>query len=121
VELSSRARGRSDLIEYAETDQEGLYTLQTSSMSPIHYAVIAPREESELKRLDREEMAALAESLDATWLRSADEFIAYDSQRRYGREIWKPLYAVMLCLVLVEVLAQQWFSGTPLRRSGPTS
>ncbi len=119
VQLSAQTRGTRGLIEYADTDQEGLYTLQTASAPPLHYAVIAPRDESDLIRLNLEQMDALADSLDATVLRSTDEFIEQDSRRRYGREIWKPLYAIMLCLVVVEVLAQQLFSGIPFRQSGP--
>jgi hypothetical protein len=118
VELTSQTGDRSGLIEYADTDQEGLYTLQSPSTPPMHYAVIAPRDESDLTRLDQQQLDALADSLDATLLRSTDEFIEQDSQRRYGREIWKPLYAVMLCLVVAEVLLQQFFSGIPIRQPG---
>ncbi len=118
VELKEKHREDPRLVEYSGTDQEGVYTLQTASMPLMHYVVVADRVESNLKRLDQDEMTTLAESLDATVVASADEFIQQDSKRRYGREIWRPLYWAMFVLVIAELLLQQWLSGIKLRSAG---
>lgn len=115
------AGGLNGLLEYAETDQEGWYTLQASSLPPMPFAVTAPRSESELERLDDAAMDELAESFAASRVTSAEEFLQQDSVRRYGRAIWKELYAAVAVLVLLEILLQQWFSGLFSRSSAAGS
>ena len=114
AEISEQDRGGRNVIEYADTSQQGLYTVQVASLPTMHYAVVAPREESELELLDQDQINTLAESLDASVVHSASEYIEQDSKRRYGREVWRPMYWLMLCLVLGEVVLQQVFSGVPL-------
>lgn len=118
VDLRARPHHKGDVIEYVGTDLEGLYSIRAASQAAVHYAVIASRDESELALLDDEQLGSLAQRLDATIVRSTDEFIDQDSKRRYGREIWRYMYWTMLFLVLAEVVLQQVFSGVSRFRSG---
>ncbi|MCG8650891.1 MAG: BatA domain-containing protein [Pirellulales bacterium] len=111
VELTELQRDRSGLIQYSQTDHEGVYLLQSASLEPIHYAVVAPRVESNLQLLDEDQLGSLAQTLGATLVRSTQEFIDQDSQRRYGREVWRHLFWLALAFAVLEVLLQQWFSG----------
>ena len=99
------------MIEYSATAQPGLYTVRAASLPELHYSVTAPREESELQLLGEDELQSLAESLGGSVVHSADEFIQHDSDRRYGREIWRHLYWLMLACVVGEILLEQAFSG----------
>ncbi len=119
VEVHDRPDGNREIVEYSSTEQEGLYTLQAASLPAMHYAVVAPRTESELELLDQDQLGSLAQSLGATVVKSTDEFIQQDSRRRYGRVIWRYLYWAMLCLVVSEILLQQLFSGLSFRQPSP--
>ena len=52
---------------------------------------------------------ALAESLKATLLASVADYQQMDKDRRFGREVWKPLLWAVLALCFIELLLVQWF------------
>jgi hypothetical protein len=68
------------------------------------------RTESDLKLLDEKEFADLAKIMQAKAVSSAEQYLQLDKQRRFGREIWKPLLAAVLVLLFLEVLLQQRFA-----------
>lgn len=89
-EAALAARGRRWMAEFGETDRPGVYTMRPpGDGEPVHFAVRPPREESDLARLSDAELAALATEASATVARSAEEFLQNESERRYGRELWR--------------------------------
>jgi len=98
------------LVEFADTELPGLYVLETPDNETIHFVVNTSRAESDLKLLDDKEFADLAEMMQAKGVSSAEQYLQLDKQRRFGREIWKPLLAAVLVLLFLEVLLQQRFA-----------
>ena len=98
------------LVEFADTELPGLYVLETPDNETIHFVVNTSRAESDLKLLDDKEFADLAEVMQAKAVSSAEQYLQLDKQRRFGREIWKPLLAAVLVLLFLEVLLQQRFA-----------
>ncbi len=98
------------LVEFADTELPGLYALETPDNETIHFVVNTSRAESDLKLLDEKEFADLAEVMQAKAVSSAEQYLQLDKQRRFGREIWKPLLAAVLVLLFLEVLLQQRFA-----------
>jgi hypothetical protein len=98
------------LVEFADTELPGLYVLETPDNETIHFVVNTSRAESDLKLLDDKEFADLAEMMQAKAVSSAEQYLQLDKQRRFGREIWKPLLAAVLVLLFLEVLLQQRFA-----------
>jgi hypothetical protein len=99
------------VLEFGDTAQPGVYLVHTPSRETIHYAVATPYEESRLARLNDDELRALGEELNATVVDSWDAYRDQERQRRFGREIWKPLLALVLVLLFAEILLARWFRG----------
>ena len=72
------------------------------------------RQESTLTPLTAAERASLAQRLGGTLHTSVDDFLAYDSNRQGGREIWRWLLAVVVLLLFAEMLV----AGRLTRRGG---
>jgi hypothetical protein len=113
-ELPLLAQGQRSIAEFRHTDRPGLYLLNGPDGSLAHFVVRASREESDLTPLSEGELADAANELGATLVRSWSEYRALDRQRRFGRELWKPLLWGVLALVAAELILQQWFA----RRTG---
>lgn len=109
-QLKAVASGYHSLVEYADTYRPGLYVLQTPDDHKVHFVVNASRRESQLEVLDDEEFQALAAEMGGQAVSSSADYLKLDRQRRFGREIWKPLLAAVLLLILAELLLQQRFS-----------
>ncbi len=110
-QLQAVATGHHSLAEYADTHRPGLYVLQTPDGRMTHFVVNASRRESDLKVLDDEQFKALAAEMNCRAVSSAAEYLQLDKQRRFGREVWKPLLTAVLVLLLAELLLQQRFAG----------
>ncbi len=108
--LEAVAAGYHSLVEYTDTYRPGLYVLQTPDEKTVHFVVNASRQESQIKVLEDEKFEALAEEMGARAVSSSADYLKLDRQRRFGREIWKPLLAAILFLILAELLLQQRFS-----------
>ena len=115
--------GPRGLAEFDGTARPGLYLLRLPGGETIHYVVRTPPEESQLERLSEAELAALAREMNATVVRSAAEYRALEQQRRWGREIWTWLLAVVLALLFGELLLVPWFlrlnAGSVARAAAP--
>jgi len=103
-------RGRRGVAEFAETDRPGLYTLRGPKDEPVHFVVRTPREESDLARVTEEEMKALATEAGAKVVRSGDEYRELERERRFGRELWRSAWWLLLALLLGELVLQRWFA-----------
>ena len=110
VEVPVVNKGGRGVVEYAQTQRPGLYTLLPAGGTPIHYVVNAERGESDLSKLPAAELTALARTHGLQVVHSADQFKALDKARRYGREVWKAALFVLLVLLFAELILQQQFA-----------
>jgi hypothetical protein len=102
------------LVEFEDTGRPGLYLLTLPDASLIHFVVNTSREESNTALLDVEGIRAQAAELGATLVRSWDEYREMNRNRRFGREIWKPLLTAVLVLLFGELLLVQFFTRRTL-------
>ncbi|WP_417734358.1 BatA domain-containing protein [Rosistilla oblonga] len=98
------------VIRFAGTNQPGLYTLTQPDAPPRHFAVEIDRGESKLETIDAEQLQTLADALGADVVTDGAAFLALDSSRRHGREIWRLVLFALLGLLFVELFFQQRFS-----------
>jgi hypothetical protein len=110
AELTAVKRGVRAVVEHADTRRPGLYLMTLPDGSTVHYVVNTSRTESELAVLNPEERAKAAESLGASLVDSPEAYRRIDRERRFGREIWQPLLAVVLLALFAELWLQQRFS-----------
>jgi len=110
VNVKAHEAGQRSLVEYALTQQPGVYTLKVEPAPDIHFVVQPSFDESNLERLTENELEAVAENLGARIVRSAQEFQSLDRDQRFGREIWQPLLWTVLALLFLEQLLQMWIS-----------
>lgn len=104
------AREAGCMVEFHETRQPGVYTLSGPTVSALRIVARTGRTDSRPELLDAEKVDAIGAQLGATVVRSADEYLQRDKDRRYGREIWKPLLASVLGLMFLELFLQQRFA-----------
>ncbi|WP_417729729.1 BatA domain-containing protein [Rosistilla oblonga] len=98
------------VIRFAGTNQPGLYTLTQPDAPPRHFAVEIDRGESKLETIDADQLQTLADALGADVVTDGAAFLALDSSRRHGREIWRLVLFALLGLLFVELFFQQRFS-----------
>jgi hypothetical protein len=65
------------------------------------------RVESDLQQLDPKEREQVAQELKADLVGSVEDYRALDHTRRFGQEIWKPLFILVLILLFGELLLQR--------------
>jgi hypothetical protein len=107
-------RGALGYVEFAKTSRPGTYTLAAPDGGATPFVVSTARAESDLRQLTEPERKTLAQSLHATLLTSVADYQQMDKDRRFGREVWKPLLWAVLALCFCELLLVQWFG----RRKG---
>jgi len=110
VEVQVQDKGTEAAVEFKHTGQRGMYVIDTPSGETLHFAVETSREESNLTQLDDDEMQALAESMEGSVVTSAQQYIDLDSTRRYGRDIWRQIFWMLLILIFAELVLEQFFT-----------
>ncbi len=120
IEVSIVKKGDRGVVEFAKTQQPGLYTLTLPDGSPIHYVVNASRRESDLAKLTDKEIAEFAREHGVALVSSGGEFKQLDHTRRFGMEFWRPLLWALLALIFAELWLQQKFGTVrqPTRSNG---
>jgi hypothetical protein len=103
-------KGTRSYVEFTRTQRPGLYLLATPGGEVIHFVVSTSRQESDLRRLTESERDTVAKQLGAILVKSPKEFREAEQNRRFGREIWRPLLWALLALAFGELLLQQWFT-----------
>ncbi|NLY03191.1 MAG: VWA domain-containing protein [Rhodopirellula sp.] len=103
-------RGTQSVVEYAQTQEPGVYTLVGADAQPLHFVAQVSRTESDLRMLDATRIQSLAAELGADGVSSAAEYSALDRSRRHGREIWRVLLAGVLGLMFLELALEQRFA-----------
>ncbi|MDC0144672.1 BatA domain-containing protein [Verrucomicrobia bacterium] len=107
TELAIESRGSKGVAEFAGTGRPGLYTMAGPDKNPIHFVVNTSRVESNLQQLEPDEREQLAQGLKADLVGSVEDYRALDHTRRFGQEIWKPLFILVLILLFGELLLQR--------------
>jgi hypothetical protein len=110
VEVPVEKKGTRAVVEFARTQQPGIYTLQPPGGGAIHYVVNASRRESDLAKLSGAEIAEFAREQQVGLVRTSAEFRALEQTRRFGKEMWKPLLWSLLGMMFVEMVVQQRFA-----------
>ncbi len=98
------------VLEFTATHDPGVYTLTQPDGTKVHFVVQNSGAESDLGLLAEEDAKKIAEKMDAKFVQSIEEFRELDRDRRFGREIWKPLLWVVLIALFGELFYQQWIS-----------
>lgn len=96
-------------VSFDQTTQPGLYALIAGSQRMI-YVVSSPPQESDLTPLPAERMKQLETSLGARRVTSIQERAALASQAGRGLELWHPILASVLALLLMELAFEQWIT-----------
>ncbi len=110
------AAGSAATLPLPPLTQPGLYQLHPASANPAdpkttrRLAVNLDPAESNLAPLTPEELATLADRLNAQTATDFDTYQRLDRTRRLGIEIWQPLLLALLILLFLEVLLQQHLS-----------
>ena len=105
------ARGARAACEFEDTGRPGLYELVTAGGETNHFVVRVPPAESDLATLPAAGMDALAKDLGATVARSGDAYAQQARERRFGRELWRPLLALLATALFAERLLVRRFSA----------
>jgi hypothetical protein len=108
-------RGSRGAMEFRDTRQLGLYTLDfardSEAESPaLHFVVSSPRQESDLRQLSPDEIDKLAADMSAQVVTSIEEYSDLDKTRRHGSEIWHWFFWAVLAMCFLELLLQFRFS-----------
>lgn len=103
-------KGERGVVEFAKTQQPGLYTLTSPGGTQTHFVVNTSRRESDLQRLTDAEIADFAKSHGVSVVHSGAEYKQLDRTRRYGSEFWRSLLWLLLALIFAELFLQQRFA-----------
>lgn len=109
-EIPLVAKEARSMAEFTGTQRPGLYKLMAPGADPVHFVVNTSREESDLQTLTQTERAAVARAMNATLVNSFNEYKQLDRKRRFGQEIWRPLFWFLLLLLFGELFFQQWIA-----------
>jgi hypothetical protein len=115
VDVSIVKKGERGVVEYARTQEPGLYTLRSPGGTTTHFVINTSRRESDLSKLTDAEIADFAKSHGVAVVHSGAEYKQLDRTRRFGSEFWRPLLWLLLGLLFAELFLQQRFAR--VRRS----
>ncbi len=109
-QLTVRKKVDHGIVQFEKTTRPGLYILKLPDGNIIHFVVDTSRDESDLTLLNQKEFNVLAREMNALPLDSSTEYLKITEKRRSGQPLWQFVLAATLCMVLLEILLQQWFA-----------
>lgn len=98
------------MARFEGTRRPGVYSMTTPNAETIHFVASTSRDESNPESLDDEQLTSLAEDMNATIVKSSDEYLEQDRLRRNGRDIWRQMLTILLVFMFLELVLQQRFS-----------
>ena len=104
--------GGRGVARFNDTQRPGLYTFTGPDSKPVHFVVNTGRAESDLEQLSAEELGAVAKDMKANLVASLEEYRDLDQSRRFGQEIWKILFGLLIFLLFFEL----WFERRMARK-----
>ena len=114
--LIPRKRKDRYVLEFTETRLPGTYYLSEESQVISKFVVLASRAESNLNKVEKEQImeasAGISEKLTLIDGRDGKAWNTYqsiDQLRKFGRETWKILLAVVLGLIVIEMVLLRRF------------
>ena len=114
--LIPRKRKDKYLLEFTDTRLPGIYILSNDSQVIAKFVVLASASESNLERAEDETInkisKKLAENVNRIDGRNGegwDTYLTMDSHRKFGRETWQVLLAVVIGLILLEIILLRKF------------
>ncbi len=106
------ASGGRSVARFSETQRPGLYTMVGPNNETVHFVVNTGRAESDLKQLTEAERSEVAEGMTANLVSSLQEYRNLDQSRRYGQEMWKPIFWLLIFILFFEL----WLERRMARR-----
>ncbi len=100
-------------VQFTRTQYPGAYRVTGFGQKPLAIAVSAAPEESNLVSMAQSGLNSLADRLDAQVQPSAAAFWQTELIKQTGREIWRPLLAMLILFLLVELWLQQSLTRAP--------
>ncbi len=97
-------------VTWADTSQAGPYRFEAGSDEIAWGAVRVPDADLKPGIVDQRTRRLAAQRLGATFHPSLDAFLGDDSNRRFGRGIWKYLLIALIAAMVIEPLIQQYRS-----------
>ena len=114
--LIPRKRKDRYVLEFTDTRLPGTYYLSEESQVISKFVVLASRAESNLNKVEKEQImeasAGISEKLtliDGRDGKAWNTYQAIDQLRKFGRETWKILLAVVLGLIVMEMVLLRRF------------
>ena len=114
--LIPRKRKDKYLLEFTDTRLPGTYALSNNEQVIAKFVVLASPSESNLEKAKEDTIneisKELAENVNRIDGRNGEGWNAYltmDSHRKFGRETWKIMLAVVLGLILMEIILLRKF------------
>ncbi len=104
--LKVRAEGEKALLESKPIAAPGIYKLTQGEETRLLAYNLDPTE-SDLTPLSADQVKAIADRHEASFVENIDEWQKLDRTRRHGSELWQPFLIVLLALLFLEVLLQQ--------------
>ena len=98
-------------IEHAGTWYPGFYVVFSRPEDEDTYAANTDRAESNLERVDSSELEKLSSADHVGLVHSGGDLENVLRERPLGTEIWKPLLALLVTLLLLEIIVQQRIGG----------
>ena len=112
-EVKARKESNGVVIATPPTREPGLYDLRAkgaSDDSARKFAVNVNPAESSLQPLPASEVEKLATRYEAGYADNYDGYQRLDHTRRHGTELWQFALLILLMLLFLEVLLEQWIS-----------
>ena len=114
--LIPRKRKDRHILEFTETRIPGTYELSDPEKVVAKFVVLPSLSESILEKVTEEKIASAATSLaddviriDGRQGKGWDSYLTMDSRRKFGRETWQILLAIVLGLVFMEIILLRRF------------
>ena len=114
--LIPRKRKDKYLLEFTDTRLPGTYALSNNEQIISKFVVLASASESNLEKANEDtvneiskELAENVNRIDGKNGEGWNAYLTMDSHRKFGRETWKIMLAVVLGLILMEIILLRKF------------